>query len=635
IYSLLSVFSLLGLAAQAQQIQAEMAKNVIESPAKPRVSYNKSAAFWTNGFENPSDWTLEADDATHGWVITNTELGWSPTSAIVSTGGGNYALFRNGNPTLPAGDPNSNLPGKTWSMTTTNPIDLTNLPNAAVTYEVWGRRFTDDLELQVSTDGVTFTTIEQISSNVRPLTSAQPVNDLTNPTLRYALASAIGGQSQVWIRFRWFSTDTRNIAYSYQVDDVSIIEAPAKELAITDVHFDFGAVLSSFAYREMPLTQASAHEYEAGVFIKNNGALAQDVTVTINVTKDGAPFGTYTGTSTGLAAAASDTVLITLFTPTAIGKYELNVTIEGSTADQETNLNDNEDSDLFYVTDAVYADDANPDQLWTGSFFNAFGTAPNYIAVAPCQVIDVKTTGSTAFSLTTVFPTGTNPPTPGQLLYFELYRFNNAAEFASGFTKDQMTLVADREYELLEEDIYSNASQKYATIYFNTPAALDPGFYVAIIDALGGTDVIYNMPVFAQSNRDGSGGLRGAIQNGASETAWTLYNNVSPFIKLNTSEAYPTLGVTEAQVMNFELGQNVPNPFNGATAINYNLKEAGVVALNITDVTGKTIVSENFGTKGAGSYTYNVDAKNLNSGVYFYSLSVNGKKVTKKMVISE
>ena len=88
--------------------------------------------------------------------------------------------------------------------------------------------------------------------------------------------------------------------------------------------------------------------------------------------------------------------------------------------------------------------------------------------------------------------------------------------------------------------------------------------------------------------------------------------------------------------------QNLPNPFNISTSIQYNIPQTGEVTLTVYNISGqksKTLVNE---TKIPGTYTANWDAMLNNGakapdGVYIYRLTVNtGKKrfeETNKMLL--
>ena len=83
----------------------------------------------------------------------------------------------------------------------------------------------------------------------------------------------------------------------------------------------------------------------------------------------------------------------------------------------------------------------------------------------------------------------------------------------------------------------------------------------------------------------------------------------------------------------YKLFQNYPNPFNQFTIINYQCTIKSNILLKVYDISGneiKTIVNEK---KNQGTYEIRFDGSNLASGVYFYSLSVNGILMeTRKMI---
>lgn len=82
------------------------------------------------------------------------------------------------------------------------------------------------------------------------------------------------------------------------------------------------------------------------------------------------------------------------------------------------------------------------------------------------------------------------------------------------------------------------------------------------------------------------------------------------------------------------LEQNIPNPFNQTTTIQYYLpKNVQNATLQVSDLNGKVIQSIVLNDRGAASVT--IDAAPFSNGTYFYSLLVDGKAfATKKMVIA-
>ncbi|MEZ4690803.1 MAG: T9SS type A sorting domain-containing protein [Ignavibacteria bacterium] len=103
------------------------------------------------------------------------------------------------------------------------------------------------------------------------------------------------------------------------------------------------------------------------------------------------------------------------------------------------------------------------------------------------------------------------------------------------------------------------------------------------------------------------------------------YNNPASNIIFNSSD-----NIAE----DFRLFQNYPNPFNPGTILEFRINNWGFVNLKVFDILGKEIavlVNEN---KIAGNYKINFDGSNIPSGVYFYSLSINGNLVdTRRMLL--
>ena len=82
------------------------------------------------------------------------------------------------------------------------------------------------------------------------------------------------------------------------------------------------------------------------------------------------------------------------------------------------------------------------------------------------------------------------------------------------------------------------------------------------------------------------------------------------------------------------LYQNYPNPFNSSSIINYSLRVNSLITLKLYDISGKeirTLINER---KPQGNYTIKFDGNGLSSGIYFYSLFINGlREETKRMIL--
>jgi len=82
------------------------------------------------------------------------------------------------------------------------------------------------------------------------------------------------------------------------------------------------------------------------------------------------------------------------------------------------------------------------------------------------------------------------------------------------------------------------------------------------------------------------------------------------------------------------LMQNTPNPFTKSTVINYKLMEAAMVKITVYNQLGKSErVIEN-AYKDKGVYQTEFNANGLSSGIYYYTIEINGKPcASKKMSI--
>jgi len=91
--------------------------------------------------------------------------------------------------------------------------------------------------------------------------------------------------------------------------------------------------------------------------------------------------------------------------------------------------------------------------------------------------------------------------------------------------------------------------------------------------------------------------------------------------------------VKENPAQSFEVSQNYPNPVNGQTYFTVTLNEGADLNLEIYTLTGQIVSTTNYGYKTAGSHTLSINASNLASGVYFYTVSSAVNKVTRKMIV--
>ena len=111
--------------------------------------------------------------------------------------------------------------------------------------------------------------------------------------------------------------------------------------------------------------------------------------------------------------------------------------------------------------------------------------------------------------------------------------------------------------------------------------------------------------------------------------SWNFADN----FELTINSATAITDNTNIQPGQFKLGQNYPNPFNPNTTIRYSLSTSSQVNLRVYNILGQKVTTLVDNNQQAGQYKVDFNADNLESGTYFYILSVDGKSQSRRMVL--
>jgi hypothetical protein len=79
--------------------------------------------------------------------------------------------------------------------------------------------------------------------------------------------------------------------------------------------------------------------------------------------------------------------------------------------------------------------------------------------------------------------------------------------------------------------------------------------------------------------------------------------------------------------------QNYPNPFNGETTIVFDLAEEGPISLNVYNSMGQLVTTLHDGNLGTGTHKFAFKGNNVSAGIYYYTLTGEGFKETRRMVL--
>jgi hypothetical protein len=110
-------------------------------------------------------------------------------------------------------------------------------------------------------------------------------------------------------------------------------------------------------------------------------------------------------------------------------------------------------------------------------------------------------------------------------------------------------------------------------------------------------------------------------------------NTVNDVFEITAPSAPVKVGDENNTPLSFELYQNYPNPFNPTTTIEFDIPERSNVKLIIYDILGREVKKLIDKELDPGKYKVNFDAKDLSSGVYFYTLRTSKFTKTNKMLL--
>lgn len=102
----------------------------------------------------------------------------------------------------------------------------------------------------------------------------------------------------------------------------------------------------------------------------------------------------------------------------------------------------------------------------------------------------------------------------------------------------------------------------------------------------------------------------------------------SPYFITGTDRQYP-----DEIPGQFVLDQNYPNPFNPYTTIRFGIPVAANVTIDLYNILGQKIACLFEDRKAPGYYQVIVDAGNLASGIYLYTIRAENYSGVKKMVV--
>jgi hypothetical protein len=190
---------------------------------------------------------------------------------------------------------------------------------------------------------------------------------------------------------------------------------------------------------------------------------------------------------------------------------------------------------------------------------------------------------------------------------------------------------ADENSDYRDLDWYEFILTEETTVVFDLFTCSPNDLWIIIADNCGDLNLL--------ENAVGTGSLQtsATLQAGSYMFIVTTYSwDGLPETEYNIHMSGDNCGATAAAVevpVAFELAQNYPNPFNPTTSINFSIENTNLVNLSVHRINGEKVATLIDGMVESGNHSIDFDASSLSSGVYFYTLNVNGMSTSNKMIL--
>jgi hypothetical protein len=446
------------------------------------------------------------------------------------------------------------------------------------------------------------------------------------------ISDVAAGMPNVQMRLRW--TNTR--LYYWAIDDFEVAEALNNDLSMKYVKMEWddnNPDVTMGWIHNVPKSQLDGiggfMNFESAAL--NFGEFDQeDVYLDLDITKGGNSVWHKTSVPSDVYVLTVDTALIAdKYSPVDYGHYLVSMEFKGKEVDDSPA--NNKRVIPFNVTDSVYSRSDNTNDLaWSyskerynqdatsneghfaGSIFPIFGD---------CEVSSISTfiAGGKADYLTTYrfalwyVPLGQDDESPFELLTTEMIDLDSS-DFDTWVT---LELEKDGESEFLKKGDLVYAGIQYWNMNEDYLVRRNKGLEIGSDNSVVLTDAV------------AIGIYDGNIDSGLESYA----GRMNLMCRLNLNDHGNLIDGLDQSLASAALEQNFPNPFSRTTEIAYELVNGSEVTFEVMDLTGRKVMQTNEGMKPAGKHSFTLETKNLEPGVYFYSLKAGSFVQTKQMVI--
>lgn len=578
---------------------SQVADEMREEPFTPSFeNYNRGDFLWSDDFSDPGMWTA-TNLGDYGWILPADTLGWFFANPINSLSDGDFAFVWNGDPNT-GDDPIESI----YTLTLNDPIDISGTEAALLEFNLYGARFFDDLDVQVSTDGENWTTVGTID-DIGNLTSTGGSVTANSLVRSHNITAIVAGQDELYVQFVYQG----GIAYGWMIDDVRLVVPLDHNVRLEN--FWTGDIDFDYEYTMTPVEQVRSMILGASAL--NLGANVENISLEAEVFLEGEVDPVFTGTSPAQEITQGDVDTIwwdTGYLPEVVGEYTVNFNLISESEDQSAG--DDSGSKNFMTTDFIWGNDdyTNFSDIWDGALGDVQVDDEWYIGTA----FSVINPGSFFTGCEFRLASGTDL---SQEIGIALYVFGDEIELvdgnttyyqlvsgdATGFTR----VEAEDPIELIQGSTYLLTLQHYGG--------------EGTLRIRGGEYVDEDISTFIYGEY-GTGGTAG----------WFFYDDFNPTIRMGLDGFVSTEDIDTESML--QLLQNFPNPFDRTTIIPFTLDQPQPVTLQVFDMAGKEVMKVDEGTMSRGSQRIEIDGAALAPGIYFYTLTAGQERMTRKMTVN-
>lgn len=506
-------------------------------------------------------------------------------------------------------------------------VDLSGQPEVQLFFTTYARNFQAAVNISVIADGDTTFVTDLYDF----LGLAGNAATITDRLIGIDISDVAGGKSDV--RIIW---DFVGDYYFFMMDDVFMDEIPDYDYNIVDVYND--DITDYYEYYDLPLTQA--HLITPGINVNSRGTEPVDLELSVTITEpNGNVQGPFTQTLANFPKdSTSGNKFIPTFTPTLLGVHTMTfrVSTENDALDLDT-LN-NVVTRTFNITNG----------LWSDAFSRNLGFAffAPTVDEAPGENETFQTfytyNDAMIYGLDFVITNDDRRPDEQTFEFDEvevsIYSVDKellSSSIAAGtvlksevFTKEESSFIEITDDMIGTPDGFIINSKEFAS---PVSIAADNVFAVSLYNSGGGYLTITTTSPNNNSDLSGVTRARGLLADpaSASDDQLFFFSNSNPYIRTYAADV---IGVAERNALNVNLNA-APNPSKGQTNITFTLTESANATFEVKDVLGKTVFQVANSAYNKGRNVIEMNTTSFEAGIYFYTINVNGKSQTKKLVV--